>query len=100
MKEEFGKQFGKRLQKTLNVCSFLFYAIGSVLNHQVLEEQLQGQCGGIIEGQGDWEQGDWFINFQNGLEKRCKLLMLSIFGPQLSHFSPTHIFSISVGSLT
>ena len=44
---------GKRMQKTLNVCSFLFYAIDSVPNHQVVEERLQWQCGGMIKGQGD-----------------------------------------------
>lgn len=38
MKEEFGKQFGKRLQKASNSCHFLFYATDSDLNHPGLEE--------------------------------------------------------------
>lgn len=31
--KELGKQFGKRLQKTLNFCNFPFYAVDSDLNH-------------------------------------------------------------------
>ena len=46
------------------------------------------------------EQGGWLISFQNGFEKRSKLPVFSIFGPQHSPFSPTRAFSSSVGSLT
>lgn len=48
MKEEFGKQFGKRLPKELNLGNFLFYEIDSDLNHPgfrgvILEKYWSGE---------------------------------------------------------